>query len=513
MCNYYASKWKREHIVDHNFDYVNIDEFRDGHWFTMFLYCFKVFLIIKSVIIYAADVFTLLVLLDVVKSAFGFLSSNNYFKYVFLASIICSFLLLLWDIRKAYRIMKSRDIAFAFTDIISYNLYILKSYSYFCIFHRIENLKNSRDIITFFVFFRLKRWKRILLAEAPRQIINGYTLFDKFVKTSPSWKFDTSAFPVIITQQISITLIAVSFFLFVISALSVIFALIIYIPLVCQIQGNLKEYVCHKIDKRVGKMVTTKSKRRALENQRKQAVAAKIHQRNPSANNNLLKPTLPNVVIEEEEYEFEFDGKGSISSKNHSIETESRYQSHRSNRANNTYNRKVLNTNSYDDPNSLKPPINISQGSLGHKSGHEFRQYQRESGELRGDSNSTISEHSNSKSSTAYYYDGRKSPSSSQIIGKNERYNESNMNYNYVEYEMSSSTHRNPVSRGTSPNPSEQYSFTNMNSNHRTPSPGFNSNYSNSSRRPLSPGFKISNGDPPRLKVPFKSSMKPPTHF
>lgn len=29
-------------------------------------------------------------------------------------------------------------------------------------------------------------------------------------------------------------------------------AAIIYVPLLCHIKGNLKEYVCHKIDKKYG---------------------------------------------------------------------------------------------------------------------------------------------------------------------------------------------------------------------------------------------------------------------
>ena len=32
-------------------------------------------------------------------------------------------------------------------------------------------------------------------------------------------------------------------------------AFIIYIPLLSVIQGNLKEYCCHKIDKRIGEII------------------------------------------------------------------------------------------------------------------------------------------------------------------------------------------------------------------------------------------------------------------
>ena len=38
--------------------------------------------------------------------------------------------------------------------------------------------------------------------------------------------------------------------IFAISAVCLLVAAVIYVPLLCTIQGNLKEYCCHKVDKR-----------------------------------------------------------------------------------------------------------------------------------------------------------------------------------------------------------------------------------------------------------------------
>lgn len=77
-------------------------------------------------------------------------------RWIFLASILVSFLLLGWDIFKAKRIIASRDISYTFTNIIASRYYSLKDYRYFCLFRRIQNSTKQVDSYAFFVFFTLK---------------------------------------------------------------------------------------------------------------------------------------------------------------------------------------------------------------------------------------------------------------------------------------------------------------------------------------------------------------------
>lgn len=53
-------------------------------------------------------------------------------------------------------IIKSRDISYAFTNIMANNYYSLKSYDHFCFFSQINNSKKKKDEFAFFVFFTFK---------------------------------------------------------------------------------------------------------------------------------------------------------------------------------------------------------------------------------------------------------------------------------------------------------------------------------------------------------------------
>lgn len=77
-------------------------------------------------------------------------------KWIFLACIIVSFLLLAWESRKARMIIRSRDISYAFTNIMANDYYSLKSYDHFCFFSQINNSKKKKDEFAFFVFFTFK---------------------------------------------------------------------------------------------------------------------------------------------------------------------------------------------------------------------------------------------------------------------------------------------------------------------------------------------------------------------
>ncbi len=50
-----------------------------------------------------------------------------------------------WESRKARKIIKSRDISYAFTNVLSQNWYGLRSYDHFCFFCQIDNSKKKKD--------------------------------------------------------------------------------------------------------------------------------------------------------------------------------------------------------------------------------------------------------------------------------------------------------------------------------------------------------------------------------
>lgn len=150
---------------------------------------------------------------------------------------------------------------------MSQNWYSLKSYDHFCFFCQINNSKKKKDEFAFFIFFTFKGpsrvllsriepangssagWKRLLLADAPRQVINGLTLYA--FGESENWTTDLNVY--FGQGFIRAGVIGTMLFTLIIwvgSAILLLIAAIMYIPLLCYIQGNLKEYCCHKVDKR-----------------------------------------------------------------------------------------------------------------------------------------------------------------------------------------------------------------------------------------------------------------------
>jgi hypothetical protein len=191
---------------------------------------------------------------------------TEYSKWIFFACIMVSFLLLIWDMLKARRILKTHDISFAFTSVIANRYLSMKNYRYYCLFQSINSSSKGIDNYAFFIFFQLKGWKRLLLAEAPRQVINIVTL----EALAPEWlkihngsvSFDNGVLGENVLQQILTGTMAFSVLFFAISFILVCIAAVLYIPLFCHIRGNLKEYCCHKVDKRISEILRKQGNRR-----------------------------------------------------------------------------------------------------------------------------------------------------------------------------------------------------------------------------------------------------------
>ncbi|KAI9289732.1 hypothetical protein BC943DRAFT_271906, partial [Umbelopsis sp. AD052] len=246
-------------VQDHKFDYVDVDEFHDSSCLTRTKYMLLFLVVLKSVLVYAADMWTAVSLLVVGSTTtlneIDIGISIDVSKYIFLGAILISFLLLFWDIRKGRTIVASRDISYTFTSVFASRYYSLKDYNYYCFFCKIQNSKKTTDEIAFFVFFTLKGWKRLLLAEAPRQVINAVTLYallKRWIDNNHSLQLQSlldSMSKDVIAKMMTYTM-AFSFVIFIVSFFMICVAAILYIPLLCHIQGNLKEYCCHKVDKR-----------------------------------------------------------------------------------------------------------------------------------------------------------------------------------------------------------------------------------------------------------------------
>jgi len=209
------------------------------------------------------------------------------------------------------KIIASRDISYAFTNEMANHYYSLRSYDHFCFFAHISNSTKTSDDFAFFVFFVFKSWKRVLLADGPRQTINALTLYAIYLarKDRPGAWYDVPKY--FIGNNLSTSALTVTTFFTVVvfagSMLLLIAAGIAYIPLLCYIRGNLKEYCCHKVDKRISAVIKRRQKQRladAAKQARKEAMGDYSHLKNKKGEmiaTPLPQPTLPNLSVDDED--------------------------------------------------------------------------------------------------------------------------------------------------------------------------------------------------------------------
>ncbi|KAI8098675.1 uncharacterized protein BX664DRAFT_367576 [Halteromyces radiatus] len=297
-------KWKNEVTVNHSFDYVDLDEFYDRSCSTRLGYLMVYVLVIKSFLVYVADFWSAvsLLVLGQQNSTLDSAIPTEVSKWIFLGAIIISFLLLIWDVYKSKKVIATRDIAYAFTSTLARRYLSLRDYRCYSLFSRINETTKRIDSYAFFVFFTLKGWKRLLLAEAPRQIINIVTL----KALVPQWiqinkgtlSLDNTALGHSVIQQLLTISMAFSTLVFAISFTLVCIAATMYLPLLCHIRGNLKEYVCHKVDKRIAALLQQQVRRRQLGLGTRRRAHKPTVGRSKTLNGQ--KPTLPKIDLEEE---------------------------------------------------------------------------------------------------------------------------------------------------------------------------------------------------------------------
>ncbi|KIY46610.1 hypothetical protein FISHEDRAFT_46932 [Fistulina hepatica ATCC 64428] len=325
MCG--GAKWKREVVPDHKFDFVDTHEFADNGFGMRMKYLWLYTLVLKDFLVYIADIFSATTMLTTTSW------SNEIFntcdettdcvtipfkigRWLFVGCIIFSFLLLGYEGRKAKRIIASRDISYAFTNVMANHYYSLRSYDHFCFFDHISNSTKTSDDFAFFVFFTFKSWKRLLLADGPRQTINALTLYAVWlVKHDDGAWYDLSKYFDGNSLSTSALLVTTTFTtaVFCGSLLLLIIAGVCYIPLLFHIQGNLKvslrlcqEYCCHKVDKRIDIVIKRRKKQRLAteaKNARKEAMGDFSHLKNSKGEliaKPLPQPTLPQLSLDDE---------------------------------------------------------------------------------------------------------------------------------------------------------------------------------------------------------------------
>ncbi|KAJ9117251.1 hypothetical protein QFC20_000396 [Naganishia adeliensis] len=308
------AKWKREAIPDHKFDFIDTADFHMDDWFTRFRYAFVYIFLLKDLAVIAADIYTATTMIasstwtNVIYKKCGndcaIKIPFDVAKWVFVGCIIFGFLLIGWESWKARKVIRSRDIAFAFTNVMANDYLSLKSYDTFCFFCQISNSTKKKDEFAFFCFFTFKGWKRLLLSDGPRQAINACTLYS-FAYANNFQTHDLHAYwdNSISTLLLLLAMIG-TVLLFVCSLLLLLVGAICYVPLVCYIQGNLKEYCCHKIDKRIAELLRHRQRLRVREQlafEKQLGDEGILKDKNGKVIKTMALPTLPTLDFTEED--------------------------------------------------------------------------------------------------------------------------------------------------------------------------------------------------------------------
>lgn len=304
-------------------DFITLSDFKATSAWTSVAYIWLWFMAFVAVAVYALDTFTAVNLL-----AFNKWSSSvqpklafKYSKWIFAACILLSWTLALYEWTRAIRTIRRGGVAQSFLDPLAANLQSMrpKGWRRFLVFTELTKSKKGADYVALFVYFSFKGAVRVILAEGPRQVINGLTLYavmDADLVVHGQATSNNSSFVqfflnigALANDNLQQTLVYFSMLftlvIWVFSALSLAVAAILYITFlwhyIPQRDGRLRTYCKRKVDRRLEKIVEHKIKAAVEEEERQRQKAENKADLQRQKTGNLLpvpgklarQPTLP----------------------------------------------------------------------------------------------------------------------------------------------------------------------------------------------------------------------------
>jgi hypothetical protein len=309
-------------------EFINLQDFRNKSFWTVLAYIWLWCMGGVGVAVYAVDTFTAVQLLvfdrwsSQVKPWIPF----NYSKWIFAGCILFSWALLIYEWIRALRVIRRGGVAASYMDPLAASLQSMRSKGWrrFLVFTALTKSKKGTDYVAFFVYFAFQSSIRIILAEGPRQVINGLTL-GSIMETKIINKHtddDTSGIEQFwinlqalanqnIQQAIILGSMLFTMVIWIFSALCLISAGVLYLVFlwhyIPQRDGRLRIYCRRKIDRRLEKIVEAKvqegiedeAKKKAKEEKRAELKRQKTGELPPPAPPTLdRKPTLPDMDVD-----------------------------------------------------------------------------------------------------------------------------------------------------------------------------------------------------------------------
>ncbi|GAB7329279.1 hypothetical protein MBLNU13_g01085t1 [Cladosporium sp. NU13] len=275
--------------------YINLSDFKSTSSWNTIAYIWVWIMAIVAVAVFAADTFTAVNLLAYNKwtSKVEPKIPLEYARWIFAGCIMFGFVLYIFNWIFAIRAIRRGGIADSFLDPLAATLQSMRGSGWrrFLVFSNLTQSKKGTDYIAYFVYFSFQSAIRVIIAEGPRQAINGMTLYsvmqDKLMDGDGSdkpnivqfWANLQHLFQENNFQALTMCAMLFTLIIWVISALSLLISLILYLVFlwhyIPQQDGRLKVYCRRKIDRRLEKIVEAKIKAAMEEEEKRTRKAEK----------------------------------------------------------------------------------------------------------------------------------------------------------------------------------------------------------------------------------------------
>lgn len=166
-------------------EYITLSDFSSSSCGTFLSYGWLWFLAIVGIAVYGSDTYTAVNLLAFDKwgSTFKPIIPLVYAKWIFAGCIIFSWVLLGFEWIRAIRVIKRHNVAESYLDPLAVTVQSMRmgengqGWRRFLVFKELTKSRKGADYVALFCYFEFKGAIRVCLAEGPRQVINGLTLY------------------------------------------------------------------------------------------------------------------------------------------------------------------------------------------------------------------------------------------------------------------------------------------------------------------------------------------------
>ncbi|KAF3905217.1 hypothetical protein ABW21_db0201794 [Orbilia brochopaga] len=284
-------------------DYINLDDFKTRSCWSPVAYFFFFANVFVGIAVVAADCYTAvnLLIFNRWSSKIDPFVPFSISKWIFAGCILFSFVLIGFSLLWSIRAIKGNSVARGYLNVYAQRWWSSGKggYQRFLVFTELTRSRHGSDYVMLFTYFSFQGWAQVLLADGPRQVLNGITLYAVMqAKIVPGAQKnglsgllssikaleDESA-----TQAVILSVMLFTCVWWIFTALQLALAVLLWIMFIWHHVPSghtLGSYCREKIDKRLVGIVA-KNHQRTLEEEREERLKA------DKAGLGARKPTLP----------------------------------------------------------------------------------------------------------------------------------------------------------------------------------------------------------------------------